>query len=79
MMILSSRKVALDLQDQQFNTEDSEFFITLKEIPIYQGEYTPLGKVIYGLDILERIKTGNKAIYVLRPDFINSFKMLNAN
>ena len=63
----------------EFNTEDSEFFITLKEIPIYQGEYTPLGKVIYGLDILERIKTGNKAIYVLRPDFINSFKMLNAN
>ena len=33
----------------------------------------------YNLDILERIKTGNKAIYVLRPDFINSFKMLNAN
>ena len=63
----------------EFNTEDSEFFITLKEIPIYQGEYTPLGKVIYGLDILERIKTGNKAIYVLRPNFINSFKMLNAN
>ena len=63
----------------EFNTEDSEFFITLKEIPIYQGEYTPLGKVIYGLDILEKIKTGNKAIYVLRPDFINSFKMLNAN
>ena len=63
----------------EFNTEDSEFFITLKEIPIYQGEYTPLGKVIYGLDILEKIKTGNKTIYVLRPDFINSFKMLNAN
>ena len=63
----------------EFNTEDSEFFITLKEIPIYQGEYTPLGKVIYGLDILEGIKTGNKAIYVLRPDFINYFKMLNAN
>ena len=63
----------------EFNTEDSEFFITLKEIPIYQGEYTPLGKVIYGLDILERIKIGNKTIYVLRPDFINSFKMLNVN
>ena len=26
----------------EFNSEDSEFFITLKEIPIYQGEYTPL-------------------------------------
>ena len=48
----------------EFNTEDSEFFITLKEIPIYQGVYTPLGKVIYGLDILERIKTGNKALKI---------------
>jgi len=38
-----------------FDTEDSEFFITLKDIPIYQGEYTPLGKVIYGIDALEKI------------------------
>jgi len=63
----------------EFDTEDSEFFITLKEIPIYQGEYTPIGKVIYGMDILTKIKTGNKAIYVLRPDYINTFKMLNSN
>ena len=63
----------------EFDTEDSEFFITLKEIPIYQGEYTPIGKVIRGLDILTKIKTGNKAIYVLRPDYINTFRMLNSN
>ena len=63
----------------EFNSEDSEFFITLKEIPIYQGEYTPLGKVIYGLDILSKIKTGNKAIYVLRPDYIKTFRMFNSN
>ena len=63
----------------EFDTEDSEFFITLKEIPIYQGEYTPIGKVIYGMDILTKIKTGNKAIYVLRPDYIITFRMLNSN
>ena len=63
----------------EFDTEDSEFFITLKEIPIYQGEYTPVGKVIRGLDILTKIKTGNKAIYVLRPDHIKTFRMLNSN
>ena len=63
----------------EFNTEDSEFFITLKEIPIYQGEYTPLGKVIYGLEILKTIKKGDKAIYVLRPDFINTIKMFKSN
>ena len=63
----------------EFDTEDSEFFITLKEIPIYQGEYTPIGKVVYGLDILTKIKTGNKAIYVLRPDYIKTFRLLNSN
>ena len=63
----------------EFDTEDSEFFITLKEIPIYQGEYTPIGKVIYGLDILTKIKTGNKAIYVLRPDYIKTLRLLNSN
>jgi len=41
------------------------------------GEYTPIGKVIYGLDALKKIKTGDKVEYVLRPDFINSFKLLN--
>ena len=62
-----------------FDTEDSEFFITLKEIPIYQGEYTPIGKVIYGLDILRKIKIGNKGIYVLRPDYINTFRIFKSN
>ena len=60
-----------------FDTEDSQFFITLKDIPIYQGEYTPLGKVIYGMDALEKIKSGNKSTYVLRPDYINYLKLLD--
>ena len=66
-------------RSSEFDTEDSEFFITLKEIPIYQGEYTPIGKVVRGLDILKKIKTGNKAIYVLRPDYIRTFRMFNSN
>ena len=68
--------VALARKDN-FDTEDSEFFITLKDIPIYQGEYTPLGKVIYGLDALKKIKSGNKSAYVLRPDYINYFRLLD--
>ena len=63
-------------RSEEFNTEDSEFFITLKKIPLYTGEYTPIGKVIYGLDALKKIKAGNKVQYVLRPDFINYFKLL---
>ena len=63
-------------RSEEFDTEDSEFFITLKKIPLYVGEYTPIGKVIYGLDALKKIKAGDKVEYVLRPDFINSFKLL---
>ena len=64
-------------REDEFNTEDSEFFITLKKIPLYIGEYTPVGKVIYGLEALKKIKTGTKVEYVLRPDFINYIKLLN--
>ena len=58
------------------NTEDSQFFILLEDAPIFEGEYTPLGKVIYGLEVLNKIKFMEKTEYVLRPDFINTFTML---
>ncbi len=64
------------VQAQKYNTEDSQFFITLKDEPLYESEYTPIGKVIYGIEALEKIKYQNKSEYVLRPDFINSIKML---
>ena len=58
------------------NTEDSQFFVILQDEPLYEGEYTPLGKVIYGLDVLGKIKSQRHSEYILRPDFILSFKML---
>ena len=58
------------------NTEDSQFFIILTDAPLYEGEYTPLGKVLYGLEVIEKIKYDEKSEYILRPDFINYFKML---
>ena len=64
---------------KKYDTEDSQFFIILQDEPLYEGEYTPIGKVVYGLDILTKIKTGNKAIYVLRPDYIKTFRLLNSN
>jgi cyclophilin family peptidyl-prolyl cis-trans isomerase len=59
------------------NTEDSQFFIILQDEPLFEGEYTPVGKVVYGLEILNKIKHQRHSEYILRPDFINSFKMLN--
>jgi len=61
----------------ELNTEDSEFFIILKKIELYDGEYTPVGKVIYGLEALKKIKSASKSEYVLRPDFINYFNLLD--
>ena len=61
---------------QKFNTEDSQFFIILRDEPLYETEYTPIGKVIYGLEALKKIKYLDKSEYVLRPDYINSLRML---
>ena len=61
---------------QKYNTEDSQFFIVLRDEPLYETEYTPIGKVIYGLEALEKIKYLDKSQYVLRPDFINTLRML---
>ena len=62
---------------QKYNTEDSQFFIILQDEPLYEGEFTPIGKVIYGIKVLEKIKYLDKSEYVLRPDFINSLRMFN--
>ena len=61
---------------QKYNTEDSQFFIVLRDEPLYETEYTPIGKVIYGLEALGKIKYLDKSQYVLRPDFINTLRML---
>jgi len=59
------------------DTEDSQFFIILQDEPLFEGEYTPVGKVLYGIEVLKKIKYQRNSEYILRPDFINSFKMLN--
>ena len=63
-------------RSKNYNTEDSQFFIILRDEPLYESEYTPIGKVIYGLEALKKIKYLDKSQYVLRPDFINSIRML---
>ena len=59
------------------DTEDSEFLILLADAFLFEGEYTPLGRVIKGISALEKIKFNDQSEYVLRPDFINSLKMFS--
>ena len=61
----------------ELNTEDSQFFIILQDEPLFDGEYTPVGKVLYGLEVLGKVKFVPRLHIVPRPDFINSFKILN--
>ena len=61
----------------QMDTEDSQFFIILQDEPLFEGEYTPLGKVLYGIEVLEKVKFMPKLHIVPRPDFINSLKLLD--
>ena len=60
----------------KYDTEDSQFFIILEDEPLFEGEYTPIGKVIYGIEVLKKIRYSRRSEYVLRPDFINYIKML---
>ena len=57
------------------DAEDSEFLILLADVFLFEGEYTPLGRVVNGISALEKIKFNDQSEYVLRPDFINSLKM----
>jgi len=59
----------------KYDTEDSQFFIILDDEPLFEGEYTPIGKVIYGIKVLEKIRYSHRSEYVLRPDFINTVEM----
>ena len=59
----------------KYDTEDSQFFIILDNEPLFEGEYTPIGKVIYGMKVLEKIKYSHRSEYILRPDFVNTVRM----
>ena len=59
----------------KYDTEDSQFFIILDDEPLFEGEYTPIGKVIFGIKVLEKIRYFHRSEYVLRPDFINTVRM----
>lgn len=38
----------------------SQFYITLEEVPYLDGEYTVFGQTLEGLDVIKKIKVGDK-------------------
>ena len=60
------------------NSANSQFFICFKEAPFLDRQYTVFGKVIEGMEFVDKIKRGdeNNNGAVENPDKILSFKSL---
>lgn len=54
------------------NSADSQFFIVYRESSDLDGKYTIFGRVVAGMDYVDRIKKGSKALdgKVINPDKI---------
>ena len=65
-------------RSQDPNSANSQFFICFKAAPFLDRQYTVFGKVIEGMDFVDKIKRGdeNKNGSVENPDKIISFKSL---
>ena len=60
------------------NSANSQFFICFKPAPFLDRQYTVFGKVIEGMDLVDKIKIGDESNNgsVTDPDKIISFKSL---
>ena len=60
------------------NSANSQFFICFKPAPFLDRQYTVFGKVIEGMDLVDKIKRGDESNNgsVSDPDKIISFKSL---
>jgi cyclophilin family peptidyl-prolyl cis-trans isomerase len=63
-------------RSQDPNSANSQFFICFKEASFLDRQYTVFGKVIEGMDLVDKIKRGdqNNNGSVSNPDKIISFK-----
>lgn len=52
------------------DSADSQFFISLKELPNLNGKYTIFGTIVNGLEILHKIRKGDKILSIsLSPNY----------
>ena len=61
----------------KFDTENSQIFILIDDIPSFKFQYTPIGIVISDINVLKKIKHQDSSSYVLRPDFILDTRAIN--
>ena len=63
-------------RSQDPNSANSQFFIMLEDSPHLNNQYTVWGKVVKGMEVVDRIKKGNQLDNgkVDDPDFIKTIK-----
>jgi peptidylprolyl isomerase len=64
-------------RSQNPNSANSQFFICFADAPFLNGKYTVIGEVASGLDVLDKIKKGDKASNgsVASPDKIVKLRL----
>ena len=64
-------------RSQNPNSANSQFFITFADADFLNGQYTVVGEVVSGMDVVDKIKKGSKADNgtVTNPDKIVKMQM----
>ncbi len=57
------------------DSANSQFFLMLAEYPSLNGQYTVVGRVIAGQDVIDRIKRGDPEMVASEPDYMRSVKV----
>ena len=63
-------------RSQNPNSANSQFFIMLEDSPHLNNQYTVWGRVVKGMDVVDKIKKGDQLDNgkVDNPDFIKTVK-----
>jgi len=70
--------VSMARKGNDVNSADSQFFIVIRESNDLDGKYTIFGRVVAGMDHVDRIKKGSKALdgrVVTNPDKIKEMRI----
>lgn len=59
---LSFERGALGIASSGTDTEGSQYFLMNQWAPHLDGHYTRFGKVVYGMDVVDRIQVGDKVL-----------------
>lgn len=66
-------------RSQLVDSADSQFFICFDDAPFLNGQYTVVGHVVEGMDVVDKIKKGNKMANgtVDQPDSIVKMRVVH--